>query len=61
MGEGIECFKGISSTKTKLYVTDIDSSPMKNYAADLGFISSQNILLVPRFWDNKVIAYKLSW
>jgi hypothetical protein len=29
-------------------------------AADLGFIPSQNILLVPTFNNNKVIAYKLN-
>jgi len=28
-------------------------------AADLGYISSQNLLLVPTFLDNKVIAFKL--
>ncbi len=28
-------------------------------AADLGYISSQNLLLVPTFLDNKVVAFKL--
>lgn len=36
-----------------------DASEMKINAADLGFIPSQNILLVPTFIDNKLIAYKL--
>lgn len=28
-------------------------------AADLGYISSQNLLLVPTFLDNKIVAFKL--
>ena len=38
----------------------MDTTPIKVNAADLGFIPSQNILLVPTFTNNKVIAYKLS-
>ena len=39
----------------------LDTTPMKINAADLGYIPSQKILLVPTFLDNKVVAYKLSW
>ena len=38
----------------------LDTTPIKVNAADLGFIPSQNILLVPTFTNNKVIVYKLS-
>lgn len=38
----------------------LDTTPIKVNAADLGFIPSQNILLVPTFTNNKIIAYKLS-
>ncbi|NEW83781.1 MAG: hypothetical protein GZ094_15640 [Mariniphaga sp.] len=37
----------------------INTIGVKVNAADLGFIPSQNMLLVPTFYDNKVIAYKL--
>jgi outer membrane protein assembly factor BamB len=37
----------------------IDSTPANINAADLGYIESQKILLVPTFNNNKVIAYKL--
>ena len=39
----------------------LDTTPMKINAADLGYIPSQKILLVPTFLDNNVVAYKLSW
>jgi hypothetical protein len=39
----------------------LDTTPLKINAADLGYIPSQKILLVPTFLDNKVVAYKLSW
>ena len=38
----------------------LNTSPIKINAADLGFIPSQNLLLVPTFNSNKVMAYKLS-
>lgn len=38
----------------------LDTTPLKINAADLGYIPSQKILLVPTFLDNKVVAYKLS-
>jgi outer membrane protein assembly factor BamB len=37
----------------------INTTEMKINAADLGFIPSQKLLLVPTFYDNKVVAYKL--
>lgn len=37
----------------------MDTSPLKINAADLGYISSLKLLLVPTFLDNKVVAYKL--
>jgi len=39
----------------------LDTTPLKINAADLGYIPSQKLLLVPTFLDNKVVAYKLSW
>jgi len=39
----------------------LDTTTLKMNAADLGYIPSQKILLVPTFLDNKVVAYKLSW
>jgi len=38
----------------------LNTSTISVNAADLGFIPSQNLLLVPTFNNNKVIAYKLS-
>jgi hypothetical protein len=38
----------------------LNTSSININAADLGFIPSQNLLLVPTFNNNKVIAYKLS-
>lgn len=37
----------------------MNTTEMKVNAADLGFIPSQNLLLVPTFLDNKLVAYKL--
>lgn len=37
----------------------MNTSELKVNAADLGFIPSQNLLLVPTFLDNKVVAFKL--
>jgi hypothetical protein len=39
----------------------LDTTPLKINAADLGYIPSQKLLLVPTFLDNKVVAYRLSW
>jgi len=39
----------------------LDSSTLKINAADLGYIPSEKLLLVPTFLDNHVIAYKLKW
>jgi sugar lactone lactonase YvrE len=39
----------------------IDTTPKSINAADLGYILSQKLLLVPTFSDNKVIAYKLNY
>lgn len=37
----------------------MDTTPLKINAADLGYIASKKILLVPTFSNNKVMAYKL--
>jgi hypothetical protein len=37
----------------------MNTTGLKINAADLGFIHSQNLLLVPTFNDNKVGAYRL--
>jgi len=37
----------------------MNTTELKVNAADLGYISSQNLLLVPTFLDNKVVAFKL--
>ena len=37
----------------------MNTTDLKVNAADLGYISSQNLLLVPTFLDNKVVAFKL--
>lgn len=37
----------------------MNTTEMKVNAADLGFIPSRNLLLVPTFLDNKVVAYRL--
>lgn len=48
----IEIGKGIE--------TLLNTTPLGIYAADLGFIPSQRLLLVPTFSNNKVVAYKLA-
>ncbi|HZL11970.1 MAG TPA: hypothetical protein VFC65_18460 [Prolixibacteraceae bacterium] len=37
----------------------LNTTEMKINAADLGYIPSKKILLVPTFYNNKVVAYKL--
>lgn len=37
----------------------VNTIGIKVNVADLGFIPSQNLLLVPTFYDNKVVAFKL--
>ena len=37
----------------------IDTTPLKINAADIGFIHEKNIILVPTFYNNRVMAYKL--
>jgi hypothetical protein len=39
----------------------IDTTPRSINAADLGYIPSKKLVLVPTFLDNKVIAYKLNY
>jgi len=39
----------------------LDSSALKINAADLGYIPSKKLLLVPTFSDNHVVAYKLDF
>jgi outer membrane protein assembly factor BamB len=36
----------------------IDTTPVKVNAADVGYIASQKMLLVPTFTNNKVVAYR---
>ena len=38
----------------------VDTKESKEQAADLGFIPGSNILLVPTFFANKVVAYKIT-
>ncbi len=37
----------------------LDTTPVKINAADIDFILSRDILLVPTFFDNRVVAYKV--
>jgi sugar lactone lactonase YvrE len=37
----------------------LDTTPVNENAADIEFIPSKNLLLVPTFSDNKVVAYEL--
>lgn len=39
----------------------MDTTPLKVNAADLGYIASKKLLLIPTFSNNKVIAYKLKF
>jgi len=38
----------------------LNTTPVKINAADLGYIPSLKLLLIPTFLDNKIVAYKLS-
>lgn len=40
--------------------TLLNTTPAGIYAADLGYIASQKILLVPTFSNNKIVAYRLN-
>ena len=37
----------------------LETAEMKINSADIGFIESENMVLVPTFFNNKVVAYKL--
>ena len=37
----------------------LDTKEQKKQTADIGIIKNQNIVLVPTFFDNRVVAYKL--
>jgi sugar lactone lactonase YvrE len=39
----------------------LDTTPLKINAADIEFIIPEKILLVPTFFDNKIVAYKLKF
>ncbi len=43
--------------KEKLKI--LDTTPVKVNAADIDFIVGEQVLLVPTFFDNRVVAYKL--
>lgn len=57
----------VSDWKGKVQLVEIDkgvetllnTTPLNIYAADLGYIKSQKLLLVPTFSDNKIIAYRI--
>ena len=38
----------------------LDTKDQKINAADIGYIESQELLLVPTFYDNRVVAYKVT-
>jgi hypothetical protein len=38
----------------------LDTTPVKANAADIEFIISKKLLLVPTFSDNRVVAYKIN-
>ena len=46
------------STKGKITVL-LDTTKEKVNSADLGFVYSKNLLIIPTFYDNRIIAYKL--
>jgi sugar lactone lactonase YvrE len=58
----------VSDWKGKVQLVEIDkgvetllnTTPLNIYAADLGYIKSQKLLLVPTFSDNKIIAYRIN-
>jgi len=37
----------------------IDTTASKINSADLGYIKSRRLLLIPTFFDNRVVAYKV--
>jgi hypothetical protein len=37
----------------------LDTTPRKIYAADIDFVVDKKLLLVPTFFDNHVVAYRL--
>jgi hypothetical protein len=39
----------------------LDTKATESNTADIGFIPGENIVLVPTFFKNKVVAYKLSY
>ena len=41
-------------------VTLLDTTERKINAADLGYIPKKRVILIPTFFDNRVVAYKLS-
>jgi DNA-binding beta-propeller fold protein YncE len=51
----VQLIKLGGSIETLLNTTLVDI-----YAADIGYIKSQRLLLVPTFYNNKVIAYRIS-
>ncbi len=57
----ISCWKGeiyhISKDNSSQKI--IDSKEQKINTADMGFIAKENIMLVPTFYKNSVIAYKI--
>jgi len=47
-------------TKDGKLVTLLNTTDRKINAADLGYIPEKRIILIPTFFDNRVVAYKLS-
>lgn len=72
-GDGIIRFKEnyiLSSWSGAIYATSLEGGPVdtlldtsldKINAADIGSIDKDNVLLVPTFFDNRVMAYKMSY
>ncbi len=70
-GDGIERYKDgwiVSNWNGEIYHIDkdgkvtklLDTKAQKINSADIEDIEEQNLLLVPTFFGNKVVAYKLS-
>ncbi|OFX21602.1 MAG: hypothetical protein A2041_01480 [Bacteroidetes bacterium GWA2_31_9b] len=53
--EGRIYFTGLGKESMKV----IDTSALKINAADIGFIKEKGIILVPTFFDNRIMAYRL--
>lgn len=53
--EGSIYFAGLGKESMKI----IDTSALKINAADIEFIEEKGIILVPTFFDNRIMAYKL--